>query len=268
VNPAGISTHVQMVSEDVLIVVEAQQRDDVLTIYQGTLAANVMVGHVEAVFLMRNQGDQTEAFDVWFPLWPSEMHTDLPLEYLDLAPVDRFAAWVNDAPVEVHYLEVQGETGNDMYALPDDVLIMLTQMLDEHPDQVGPVAQFLGMVYDRWVLSNDGNWHNVPPQDALILLLEKTAEIAPSRAWILEEWERMANATPTPIPSPPTLTAPRSTPTVPRPTPIPTSPPPTPLPTQTGSSGGICAAPLVTALGSLSIAWIIQRKNPHAHRKS
>jgi hypothetical protein len=484
-NPAGTSTQVQMVSEDVLIVIEAQQRDDVLTLYQGTLAANVMVGRVEAVFVMRNQGDQAEAFDVWFPLWLSEVHADLPLEYLDLAPVDHVVVWVNGAQVPVRYLEAEGQTetllpwavwpvsfpsgqdveirvtydvfpvgdrpygtffyiletgadwweaigegtitirlpypvnetntaldpdskgvfwstaphpdgytvsgtdvvwrftdlepsaddnvrltamepavwdeivaarqeaeanpesalaqlrlahaladglevfkativsqGNsaaladdaqaafrralslvpeslqvndlvrylelvywtsekDIYALPADTLARLTQAVDEHPDQIEPVVRFLRMVYDVWMWTNDGNWHNVPPPAALVALLQKTAEIAPAEAWIWEEWERMVNATPTPSPLPtltvppptpsplPTLTAPPTTAPVPTLTPIPTStPPPAPTPVETGGGASTCAASLAAVLGPLGVAWIVQRRSIHASRKS
>jgi hypothetical protein len=71
--PVGFETHVQMVSEEVLL--------------------HVQGGKVEASFLMRNQGDEQEAFDVWFPL------SDLDATLGDL--VQDFQAWVDGVPAEV-----------------------------------------------------------------------------------------------------------------------------------------------------------------------
>jgi len=98
------STRVQMISENVLIVIEDHQGDDILPLYQGELAANSMVGHVNATFLMRNHGDETEAFDVWFPMWLP----DFPY-YGDTTGVESFAAWVDGVSAEVSYYEARGQ---------------------------------------------------------------------------------------------------------------------------------------------------------------
>jgi hypothetical protein len=110
VDPAGAATHVQMVSENVLVTIESHRRDDILPSDEGTLAANAMVGHVDATFIMHNQGDELEAFDVWFPLWLSDDAYHTPI-----TQAENFAAWVDDAPAEVDYLEA--ELG---FLTPDD----------------------------------------------------------------------------------------------------------------------------------------------------
>jgi len=106
VNSGETSTQVQMISEDVLIVIEGHQRDDL----PGNRAASLMVGHVDATFLMRNQGDETEAFDVWFPLWLSDY-----AYHNTITQVENFAAWVDHIPAEVRYLEAEVE-----YLAPGD----------------------------------------------------------------------------------------------------------------------------------------------------
>ena len=65
IGPGETPTYVQMVSEEVLLVIEGRTLAD--PDRQG-LAANLMVGHVSATFVMRNQGEVEESFDVWFPL--------------------------------------------------------------------------------------------------------------------------------------------------------------------------------------------------------
>lgn len=99
-DPGEASTQVQMVSEQVLLVVEAVQREDVFPMTSEDLAAKEMVGHVEATFLMRNQGQTAESFDVWFPIWlPNYPY------YGDTSGVEKFAAWVDGVPVEVSYYD-------------------------------------------------------------------------------------------------------------------------------------------------------------------
>jgi hypothetical protein len=102
VDPAGVPTHVQMVSENVLVTIGSHRRDDILPGYDGALAANAMVGHVDATFIMHNQGDELEAFDVWFPLWLSDEAYHTPI-----TQAENFVAWVDDVPAEVDYLEAE-----------------------------------------------------------------------------------------------------------------------------------------------------------------
>jgi hypothetical protein len=107
-DPGEVSTQVQMVSEQVLLVVEAGQSGDIFPGYSEGLSAKEMVAHVEASFVMRNQGDTAEAFDVWFPIWLPEYPY-----YGDTAGVEKFAAWVDDAPIVVSYYD---ETVTEMEA--------------------------------------------------------------------------------------------------------------------------------------------------------
>jgi cell division septation protein DedD len=58
----------------------------------------VQGGKVEATFVMRNQGDEQEAFDVWFPL------SDVEATLGDL--VRDFHAWIDGVPAEVSEIEV------------------------------------------------------------------------------------------------------------------------------------------------------------------
>lgn len=83
-------THVQMASEEVLLVVEKRQEID--PEIRG-LAAGYMTGHVEATFVMRNHGPQEESFDVWFPL-------GTPPKYSYGDTIQNFAAWVDEIPAE------------------------------------------------------------------------------------------------------------------------------------------------------------------------
>ena len=89
--PGGFETNVQMLSEEVLLVVDALTPEGNWT----------RAGRVEATFVMRNQGDGEEAFDVWFPL--------SDVEATDGKTVEDFRAWVDDVPAEVGETRVAGE---------------------------------------------------------------------------------------------------------------------------------------------------------------
>jgi len=103
------STQVQMVSEDVVIRIEEQTNEGIFDYGNERYAASILVGHVEAVFEMRNLGSADEAFDVWFPLW-------LPWYPwgAQVAPVRDFQAWVNDVPVDTLVIETMDNTGIDI----------------------------------------------------------------------------------------------------------------------------------------------------------
>ena len=91
VEPGEDVTQVQMVSEEVLLVIIGR---DVPAGDRGDLAANLMTGHVEAVFVMRNQGEAEESFDVWFPL-------GVPDGYGDVTQVEDFRARVDNVPAHI-----------------------------------------------------------------------------------------------------------------------------------------------------------------------
>ncbi|MBC8255080.1 MAG: hypothetical protein H8E35_13790 [Ardenticatenia bacterium] len=90
VDPGETPTQVRMVSEDVLLTIAGreQETDD------PHLASDFMAGHVEATFVMRNQGAETESFDVWFPLTTSD-------GFGSSNQIQNFTAWVDGVPVEV-----------------------------------------------------------------------------------------------------------------------------------------------------------------------
>ncbi len=91
VGPGEAVTQVQMVSEEVLLVIEGRDTPEEEL---GELAADLMTGHVEAVFVMRNQGEAEESFDVWFPL-------GVPDGYGEVTKVKDFQAWADGEPAQV-----------------------------------------------------------------------------------------------------------------------------------------------------------------------
>jgi len=97
VNPDDTPTHVQMVREEVLLVIEGKEDNP-----DAWYTADLMIGHVEATFVMRNQGTEEEAFDVWFPL-------GAPSFFGEPNTVQNFTAWVNDTPVEIKQELAKGQ---------------------------------------------------------------------------------------------------------------------------------------------------------------
>jgi hypothetical protein len=90
--PGGFATHVQMMSEEVLLVIEAEEPLADSRSHGGG-------GRVEARFVMRNQGEQEESFDVLFPLGASST--------FDAETIKNLSAWVDGVPAPVS--EVQRE---------------------------------------------------------------------------------------------------------------------------------------------------------------
>jgi len=91
VDPGETPTQVRMVSEEVLLTIEGQEQET----DDSHLASDFMAGHVEATFVMRNQGAETESFDVWFPLTMSDE------EFGPSNQIRNFTAWVDEVPVKV-----------------------------------------------------------------------------------------------------------------------------------------------------------------------
>lgn len=83
----GFVTHVQMMSEEVLLIVDAQEATSDRKQGDGGR------GQVEAYFVMRNQGESEESFDVWFPLGASSVY--------NAQEIENFSVWVDGAPVPV-----------------------------------------------------------------------------------------------------------------------------------------------------------------------
>lgn len=94
----GFDTDVQMVSEEVLLVVsEADEPVD-----GWDTASNYMQGHVEATFWMQNQGEETESFEVWFPL-------GVESGYSEISVVENFEAWVDEEAAQIGHEELPGQ---------------------------------------------------------------------------------------------------------------------------------------------------------------
>ncbi|HET89965.1 MAG TPA: hypothetical protein ENN99_04380 [Chloroflexi bacterium] len=94
VAPEGETTWVQMVAEEVLLVIEPLRTPPS---QEWVRMDHLVRVRVEATFLMRNQGTETEAFDVWFPLTAGAIPDD---PYVP-SQVENFRAWVDDEPADV-----------------------------------------------------------------------------------------------------------------------------------------------------------------------
>lgn len=83
----GSVTQVQMMYEEVLLSVDAQEPTS------GRKWGDGGRGTVEAHFVMRNQGESAESFDVWFPLGASSV--------CDAQEIENLNVWVDGVPVPV-----------------------------------------------------------------------------------------------------------------------------------------------------------------------
>ena len=150
------ATKVQMVSEEVLVTIEPWNRPEEIAGLYSDAAAHWLGAHVEATFVMRNQGDIVEAFDVWFPAWLPEYPY-----YGPTAGVEKLAVSVDDALVELTYYEhMDVTTWNG--PLPwvswfvefppgEDVIIRVTY--DALPSGVRPYGTFY------YILETGADWY-------------------------------------------------------------------------------------------------------------
>jgi len=97
IESGGFDTQVQMVSEEVLMLIDRAT----LPVDENVWVSNNIQAHVEATFRMQNQGEETESFDVWFPLSTAASDYDGGL-------AENFEAWVDDAPAEIDQEDVPG----------------------------------------------------------------------------------------------------------------------------------------------------------------
>jgi len=98
IGTGGFETNVQLVSENVLLVVAEATEPVNVSDY---IVSNVMTVHVEATFIMVNQGMVGEAFDVWFPLGmdPYGAGVDYANNF------EHFVAWVDEVPAQITQVE-------------------------------------------------------------------------------------------------------------------------------------------------------------------
>jgi len=92
----GEENMVRMVSEEVNLVVE--EHEGTPPFDYGSAAAAWMQGVVDAEFLMRNLGQDTQTFDVWFPLAAS-VHYEGMLAYQPENTLQGFQVWADGQPV-------------------------------------------------------------------------------------------------------------------------------------------------------------------------
>ena len=104
IKPGEESSRVQMVSEEVLLTVEALAPED-----KPWLGGDLMIGHVEAAFTMRNQGEDIEDMDVWFPLQSGDI-------YGIGSQAENFQVWVDGLSVAV-----EEAPGRDLLGFRDTV---------------------------------------------------------------------------------------------------------------------------------------------------
>jgi len=135
VTPGEEPTHVTMISETVTLIVEPLVPADPDT----ARADERMVAHVEATFLMHNQGTETEALDVWFP---TTSRDDYGWDFSYPDPIETFRAWVNGEPAEVAEAPGQDSHATTWATWPvtfppgEDVRLRVTY--DTHPIGWGP----------------------------------------------------------------------------------------------------------------------------------
>lgn len=155
VAPGEEPTQVQMVSETVTITVEPLEPPADETWIR---IDHLVTTHVDATFLMRNQGTETESLDVWFPLTTGA-------EYGETVPypgqAEDFAAWVDGEPVEVEEApgrdllgfrkEVPWAKWPVTFPAGEDVELRVTY--DTHPVDWG------GWALGYYILETGAGWH-------------------------------------------------------------------------------------------------------------
>lgn len=155
IEPGDQPTQVQMVSETVLVAVEAlEPPSDETLIWMHQRVTT----HVEATFLMRNHGTETETLEVWFPLTTgAEYGENVPYP----GQAANFRAWVDGESVEV-----EEAPGRDLLGVRDEVPwarwpvtflagedVELRVTYDTHPVEWG------GWAVAYYILETGGGWH-------------------------------------------------------------------------------------------------------------
>ena len=151
------TTHVQMVSEDVVIRVEEEQNDAVFTYSNERYAASQLIGRVSATFLMQNKGDEVEAFDVWFPLWLPNYPWGA-----QVVPVQAFRVWVDGRAVTAQTVVSQDSTGMGLeegqpwavwpVQFPPGEFVEIRVVYDGYPAGELPYASF------TYILETGADW--------------------------------------------------------------------------------------------------------------
>jgi hypothetical protein len=169
-------TNVQMMSEYVLIDIQELPDAPGPPYWPGegpTLTphapAELMFAHVEATFVMRNQGSAEEAFEVWFPLGPDPGFD---------GPVENFAALVDGTPVATGRVEMEDiwdlslvsqiwwATWPATFPPGQDVVLQVTY--DVLPVGYAPIGHF------DYFLQTGGGWHGPIGEGTIVIRFPHT----------------------------------------------------------------------------------------------
>lgn len=148
ITSGDFETNVQMVSEEVIVFIT---ESDIPEDERRHLATDHIQGRVEATFWMQNQGDETEAFDVWFPLGE-------PDGYFDVSTIENFTAAVDGVPAEIGEEIIPGEFDEMVpwatwpAVFPPGETVVITVTYDLRPTGYMPYGEFY------YILETGAGW--------------------------------------------------------------------------------------------------------------
>jgi tetratricopeptide (TPR) repeat protein len=192
VETGGFETNVQMVAEEVVIDVGYYTGERTVLILQDlttqdqtpeeilaqpeyilphyVLEPGDLSAHIDATFVMKNQGNEEEAFDVWFPIGADD-------GYAVVAGVANFRAWVNEVPAEVGQSQTRRvDEDYEEYrrgfswatwpaAFPAGEEVILRVSYDIPPTNDGPWREF------EYVLETGAGWWGTIGEGTIIMRL-------------------------------------------------------------------------------------------------
>jgi hypothetical protein len=171
--PAGVETNVRMVSEEVNLSVEAHERPAPNEWEDSP--ANAMRAQVDAVFLMRNEGQADESFDVWFPLAASLRYEGL-LPYFPETYIKDFKLWIDGEPTRYEQVKAPdvGDPAQESlwarfpmsFPAGQDVTVRLSYIL--YPTGRHPFGGF------EYILQTGAGWKGTIGQAAVNVYLPDT----------------------------------------------------------------------------------------------
>jgi hypothetical protein len=205
VETGGFETNVQMVAEEVVIEVRYYAGEKTVLILQDLTAQNRtpeemlaqrefiwphyvlepgdLSAHIDATFVMKNQGNEDEAFDVWFPIGADD-HDGVVTE------VANFRAWVNEVPAEVgaeeEYAPMSFSWATWPAAFPAGEEVVLRVSYDIPSSYSGALRT--DPVYWRWfeyILGTGAGWWGTIDEGTVIVRLpyEATTQNTAFSSW-------------------------------------------------------------------------------------
>lgn len=174
-------TNVQMMSEEVIIDIGYYTGEDV-AIYQDQTIEDLLAqdsipghailfngdlsAHIEATFVMKNQGDEDEAFDVWFPTVVEDGG------YRGYVHVVNFQAWTDGIPANIEQEVVQRTWATWPASFPAAEEVTIRVSYDTPPTYFGPLREFV------YILETGEGWYGSIGEGDFIIRLpyEVTSE--------------------------------------------------------------------------------------------